>query len=245
MWVYQQTGTPAHLPEAAQQLPTGEAALLPQPQKTLPPERSAPEVPSPLQRHNTETRQKTCWLLVCAFLIGSGSAGVLLALRKAAAGLAAILPAKLARPVCCCRCTYCGQPFRNGISYAGCGRDPSVPDGLFRTWAGFDLFVYDVLWAGNRDAVCATAFRHGTEKRNVASAACISACGSCFCRAVHARHRFSAGEQPDPRLFLFAAGPDREIVRPHGFIRQYLLTLTLFVPLCGISAALASIGSRL
>ena len=79
MWVYQQTGTPAHLPEAAQQLPTGEAALLPQPQKTLPPERSAPEVPSPLQRHNTETRQKTCWLLVCAFLIGSGSAGVLLA----------------------------------------------------------------------------------------------------------------------------------------------------------------------
>ena len=69
MWVYQQTGTPAHLPEAAQQLPTGEAALLPQPQKTLPPERSAPEVPSPLQRHNTETRQKTCWLLVCAFLI--------------------------------------------------------------------------------------------------------------------------------------------------------------------------------
>lgn len=49
MWVYQQTGAPAHLPEAAQQLPLGEAALLPQPQKTLPPERSAPEVPSPLQ----------------------------------------------------------------------------------------------------------------------------------------------------------------------------------------------------
>ena len=44
---------------------------------------------------------------------------------------------------------------------------------------------------------------------------------------------------------FFAAGPDREVVRPHGFIRQYLLTLTLFVPLCGISAALASIGSRL
>lgn len=108
MWVYQQTGTPAHLPEAAQPLPTGETVLLPQPQKTLPPERSAPEVPSPLQRHHTETRQKTYWLLVCAFLIGSGSAGVLLALRKAAAGLAAILPAKLARPVCRCRCTYCG-----------------------------------------------------------------------------------------------------------------------------------------
>ena len=150
--------------------------------------------------------RKPDWLLVCAFLIGSGlswrASGFL---RKAAAGLAAILPAKLARPVCCCKCTYCGQPFRNGISYAGCGRDPSVPDGLFRTGAGFDLFVYDVLWAGKRDAVCAAAFRHGTEKGNVASAACISACGSCFCRAVHARHRFSAGEQPDPRLFLFCS----------------------------------------
>ena len=212
MWVYQQTGTPAHLPEAAQQLPTGEAALLPQPQKTLPPERSAPEVPSPLQRHNTETRQKTCWLLVCAFLIGSGSAGVLLAFceKQQPDWLQYYLQSCLlytsdAADDLICRCTYCGQPFRNGISYAGCGRDPSVPDGLFRTWAGFDLFVYDVLWAGNRDAVCATAFRHGTEKRNVASAACISACGSCFCRAVHARHRFSAGEQPDPRLFLFCS----------------------------------------
>lgn len=206
MWVYQQTGTPAHLPEAAQQLPTGEAALLPQPQKTLPPERSAPEVPSPLQRHNTETRQKTCWLLVCAFLIGSGSAGVLLAFcekqqpdwlqyyLQSWRGLFAAANAHTAASL-----------FRNGISYAGCGRDSSVPDGLFRTGAGFDLFVYDVLWAGKRDAVCAAAFRHGTEKGNVASAACISACGSCFCRAVHARHRFSAGEQPDPRLFLFCS----------------------------------------
>ena len=172
MWVYQQTGTPAHLPEAAQPLPTGEAALLPQPQKTLPPERSAPEVPSPLQRHNTETRQKTCWLLVCAFLIGSGSAGVLLA--------------------------FCQKQQPDWLQYY-------LQSWRVRTGAGFDLFVYDVLWAGKRDAVCAAAFRHGTEKGNVASAACISACGSCFCRAVHARHRFSAGKQPDPRLFLFCS----------------------------------------
>ena len=200
MWVYQQTGTPAHLPEAAQPLPTGEAALLPQPQKTLPPERSAPEVPSPLQRHNTETRQKTYWLLVCAFLIGSGSAGVLLAFCEKQQ------PDWLQYYLQSWRGLFAAaDAHRNGISYAGCGRDPSVPDGLFRTGAGFDLFVYDVLWAGKRDAVCAAAFRHGTEKGNVASAACISACGSCFCRAVHARHRFSAGEQPDPRLFLFCS----------------------------------------
>ncbi len=28
----------------------------------------------------------------------------------------------------------------------------------------FNLFVYDVLWAGKRDAVCAAAFRHGAER---------------------------------------------------------------------------------
>ena len=181
MWVYQQTGTPAHLPEAAQQLPTAAETSHGNPAENL-------------------LAARLC--LSDRLWLSWRASGFL---RKAAAGLAAILPAKLARPVCRCRCTYCGQPFRNGISYAGCGRDPSVPDGLFRTGAGFDLFVYDVLWAGKRDAVCAAAFRHGTEKRNVASAACISACGSCFCRAVHARHRFSAGEQPDPRLFLFCS----------------------------------------
>ena len=194
MWVYQQTGTPAHLPEAAQPLPTGEAALLPQPQKTLPPERSAPKVPSPLQRHHTETRQKTYWLLVCAFLIGSGSAGVLLAFCEKQQ------PDWL---------QYYLQSWRGLFAAADAHTAASLFGmeylTLFRTGAGFDLFVYDVLWAGKRDAVCAAAFRHGTEKGNVASAACISACGSCFCRAVHARHRFSAGEQPDPRLFLFCS----------------------------------------
>ena len=86
-----------------------------------------------------------------------------------------------------------------------------------------------------------TALKRG----NVASVACISACGSCFCRAVHARHRFSAGEQPDPRLFLFCTqgsctGHDRIRLTCDSSV-QYLLTLiVMFVPLCGISAALAS-----
>ena len=38
---------------------------------------------------------------------------------------------------------------------------------------------------------------------------------------------------------FLAAGPDREIVRPHGFIRQYLLTLT-FLCRCAAFLALAS-----
>ena len=200
MWVYQQTGTPAHLPEAAQPLPTGEAALLPQPQKTLPPERSAPEVPSPLQRHHTETRQKTCWLLVCAFLIGSGSAGVILAFCEKQQ------PDWLQYYLQSWRGLFAAADAHTAASLFGMEYlTLAAAATLFRTGAGFDLFVYDVLWAGKRDAVCAAAFRHGTEKGNVASAACISACGSCFCRAVHARHRFSAGEQPDPRLFLFGS----------------------------------------
>lgn len=190
MWVYQQTGTPAHLPEAAQQLPTGEAALLPQPQKTLPPERSAPEVPLPLQRHNTETRQKTCWLLVCAFLIGSGSAGVILA--------------------------FC---------------EKQQPD-----WLQYYLQSWRDLFAAADAHTAASLF--GMEYLTLAAAA--ASAGLCTLGTDSLR----VSSQIRVCSF-FAAGPDREIVRPHGFIRQYLLTLTLFVPLCGISAALASIGSRL
>ncbi len=149
MWVYQQTGTPAHLPEAAQPLPTGEAALLPQPQKTLPPERSAPEVPSPLQRHHTETRQKTCWLLVCAFLIGSGSAGVLLAFCESSSRTGCNITCKAGAACLPLQIHILRPAFRNGISYAGCGRDPSVPDGLFRTGAGFDLLFTMFYGLGN------------------------------------------------------------------------------------------------
>ena len=203
MWVYQQTGTPAHLPEAAQPLPTGEAAAAAENTAARTIRTGSAFTAAETSHGNPAENLLAARLCLSDRLWLSWRASGFL--RKAAAGLAAILPAKLARPVCRCRFTYCGQPFRNGISYACCGRDPSVPDGLFRTGAGFDLFVYDVLWAGKRDAVCAAAFRHVTEKGNVASAACISACGSCFCRAVHARHRFSAGEQPDPRLFLFCS----------------------------------------
>ena len=227
MWVYQQTGTPAHLPEAAQPLPTGEAALLPQPQKTLPPERSAPEVPSPLQRHNTETRQKTCWLLVCAFLIGSGSAGVLLAFcekqqpdwlqyyLQSWRGLFAAADAHTAASLFGMEYLTLAAAatllFLMGFSALG-----PVLIFLFtlkkETW----LLLLAFLPAAAASAGLCTL---GTDSLRVSSQ--IRVCS------------------------FFAAGPDREIVRPHGFIRQYLLTLTLFVPLCGISAALASIGSRL
>ena len=228
MWVYQQTGTPAHLPEAAQPLPTGEAALLPQPQKTLPPERSAPEVPSPLQRHNTETRQKTCWLLVCAFLIGSGSAGVLLAFcekqqpdwlqyyLQSWRGLFAAADAHTAASLFGMEYLTLAAAatllFLTGFSALG-----PVLIFLFTMFYGLGngtLFVQLLSDTALKRETwllllaflpAAAAFRHSTEKGNVASAACISACGSCFCRAVHARHRFSAGEQPDPRLFLFCS----------------------------------------
>ena len=229
MWVYQQTGTPAHLPEAA---------LLPQPQKTLPPERSAPEVPSPLQRHNTETRQKTCWLLVCAFLIGSGSAGVLLAFcekqqpdwlqyyLQSWRGLFAAADAHTAASLFGMEYLM----FLMGFSALG-----PVLIFLFMMFYGLGngtLFV---------QLLSDTALKRETWLLLLAflPAAAASA-GLCTLGTDSLR----VSSQIRVCSFL-AAGPDREIVRPHGFIRQYLLTLTLFVPLCGISAALASIGSRL
>ncbi|MEI3312464.1 MAG: hypothetical protein V8R88_00235 [Faecalibacterium prausnitzii] len=206
MWVYQQTGTPAHLPEAAQPLPTGEAALLPQPQKTLPPERSAPEVPSPLQRHNTETRQKTCWLLVCAFLIGSGSAGVLLAFCEKQQ------PDWLQYYLQSWRGLFAAADAHTAASLFGMEYLTLAAAATLLFLMGFSalgpvlIFLFTMFYGlGNGTLFVQLLSDTALKKRNVASAACISACGSCFCRAVHARHRFSAGEQPDPRLFLFCS----------------------------------------
>ena len=206
MWVYQQTGTPAHLPEAAQQLPTGEAALLPQPQKTLPPERSAPEVPSPLQRHNTETRQKTCWLLVCAFLIGSGSAGMLLAFCEKQQ------PDWLQYYLQSWRGLFAAADAHTAASLFGMEYLTLAAAATLLFLMGFSalgpvlIFLFTMFYGlGNGTLFVQLLSDTALKRGNVASAACISACGSCFCRAVHARHRFSAGEQPDPRLFLFCS----------------------------------------
>ena len=198
MWVYQQTGTPAHFAR--------EAALLPQPQKTLPPERSAPEVPSPLQRHNTETRQKTCWLLVCAFLIGSGSAGVLLAFCEKQQ------PDWLQYYLQSWRGLFAAADAHTAASLFGMEYLTLAAATTLLFLMGFSalgpvlIFLFMMFYGlGNGTLFVQLLSDTALKKRNVASAACISACGSCFCRAVHARHRFSAGEQPDPRLFLFCS----------------------------------------
>ena len=198
MWVYQQTGTPAHLPEAG--------ALLPQPQKTLPPERSAPEVPSPLQRHHTETRQKTCWLLVCAFLIGSGSAGVLLAFCEKQQ------PDWLQYYLQSWRGLFAAADAHTAASLFGMEYLTLAAAATLLFLMGFSalgpvlIFLFTMFYGlGNGTLFVQLLSDTALKRGNVASAACISACGSCFCRAVHARHRFSAGEQPDPRLFLFCS----------------------------------------
>ena len=237
MWVYQQTGTPAHLPEAAQPLPTGEAVLLPQPQKTLPPERSAPEVPSPLQRHHTETRQKTCWLLVCAFLIGSGSAGVLLAFCEKQQ------PDWLQYYLQSWRGLFAAADAHTAASLFGMEYLTLAAAATLLFLMGFSVLgpVLIVLFTMFVQLLSDTALKRETWLLLLAflPAAAASA-GLCTLGTDSLR----VSSQIRVCSFL-AAGPDREIVRPHGFIRQYLLTLTLFVPLCGISAALASIGSRL
>ena len=231
MWVYQQTGTPAHLPEAA---------LLPQPQKTLPPERSAPEVPSPLQRHNTETRQKTCWL------IGSGSAGVLLAFCEKQQ------PDWLQYYLQSWRGLFAAADAHTAASLFGTEYLTLAAAATLLFLMGFSalgpvlIFLFTMFYGLGNGTLFVQLLSDTALKRETwllllaflpAAAASAGLCtlGTDSLR-VSSQIRVCS---------FFAAGPDREIVRPHGFIRQYLLTLTLFVPLCGISAALASIGSRL
>lgn len=232
MWVYQQTGTPAHLPEAA---------LLPQPQKTLPPERSAPEVPSPLQRHNTETRQKTCWLLVCAFLIGSGSAGVLLAFCEKQQ------PDWLQYYLQSWRGLFAAADAHTAASLFGVEYLTLAAAATLLFLMGFSalgpvlIFLFTMFYGlGNGTLFVQLLSDTALKKETWLLPAAAASAGLCTLGTDSLR----VSSQIRVCSFL-AAGPDREIVRPHGFIRQYLLTLTLFVPLCGISAALASIGSRL
>lgn len=246
MWVYQQTGTPAHLPEAAQPLPTGETVLLPQPQKTLPPERSAPEVPSPLQRHHTETRQKTYWLLVCAFLIGSGSAGVLLAFCEKQQ------PDWLQYYLQSWHGLFAAADAHTAASLFGMEYLTLAAAATLLFLMGFSalgpvlIFLFTMFYGlGNGtlfvQLLSDTALKKGTWLLLLAFLPAAAASAG-LCTLGTDSLRVSSQIRV---CSFFAAGPDREIVRPHGFIRQYLLTLTLFVPLCGISAALASIGSRL
>ena len=233
MWVYQQTGTPAHLPEAA---------LLPQPQKTLPPERSAPEVPSPLQRHNTETRQKTCWLLVCAFLIGSGSAGVLLAFCEKQQ------PDWLQYYLQSWRGLFAAADAHTAASLFGMEYLTLAAATTLLFLMGFSalgpvlIFLFMMFYGLGNGTLFVQLLSDTALKKEtwLLLLAFLPSAGLCTLGTDSLR----VSSQIRVCSF-FAAGPDREIVRPHGFIRQYLLTLTLFVPLCGISAALASIGSRL
>ena len=235
MWVYQQTGTPAHLPEAA---------LLPQPQKTLPPERSAPEVPSPLQRHNTETRQKTCWLLVCAFLIGSGSAGVLLAFCEKQQ------PDWLQYYLQSWRGLFAAADAHTAASLFGMEYLTLAAATTLLFLMGFSalgpvlIFLFMMFYGLGNGTLFVQLLSDTALKRETWLLAFLPAAAASAGLCTLGTDSLRVSSQIRVCSF-FAAGPDREIVRPHGFIRQYLLTLTLFVPLCGISAALASIGSRL
>lgn len=246
MWVYQQIGS---LPEAAQPCSADETALLPQPQETLQTERSAPDTASPLppwQKRSTKERQKTCWLLVCAFLLGSGAAGVLLA---------------------CCETQqpdwlqYYLQSWRGLFAAADAHAAASLFGTEYLTLAaaatllfllGFSalgpvlIFLFTMFYGLGSGTLFVQLFSGAALQKETwllllaflpAAAASAGLCtlGTDSLR-VSSQIRVCS---------FFTAGPEREIVRPHGFIRQYLLTLTLFVPLCGISAAFASISSRL
>ncbi len=205
MWVYQQTGTPAHLPKPRISFPTGEAALS-QPQKTLPPDNDPhPEVPSPLQIHHTETRQKN----LLSAPSGGGvpclslcSAGPCSGFAKAAAWTGAqFYLQSWRRPVAAADAHTAASLF--GMEYLTLlQRNPSVPDGLSALGPVL-IFCLRCSRAGKRDAVCVSCFPTRRTEKGTLSAACIFCLRSCFCRAVHASGTDSlCGEQP-VRLFPF------------------------------------------
>lgn len=157
MWVYQQTAADQEFtghpcPEVSMAPALGSAEPL---RPELPDEGSLSQTRSSIQKSASRqiSGQKNCWLLVCAFLLGSMAAGVIQAMCAAQPlGLDSPLFSGMEQAVCCRRSTGDDRSFRYTVSYIGfCGNGPSAA-GVFCTGAGSDLPVCHVLRAGKRNA---------------------------------------------------------------------------------------------
>lgn len=142
----------ASMPEVSMAPALGSAEPL---RPELPDEGSPSQTRSSIQKSASRqiSGQKNCWLLVCAFLLGSMAARSDSGnVRSAAFGLDSPLFSGMEQAVCCRRSTGDDRSFWYTVSYIGfCGNGPSAA-GIFCTGAGSDLPVCHVLRAGKRNA---------------------------------------------------------------------------------------------
>ena len=233
MWVYQQTAADQEFtghpcPEVSMAPALGSAEPL---RPELPDEGSPSQTRSSIQKSASRqiSGQKNCWLLVCAFLLGSMAAGVIEAMCAA-------------QPLDCPQATI--DLF--GIQYLTLVFAATVLLLLgFSALGPVLIFLFAMFYGLGSGMLTVQLFELQRNAGRLLVAllpAAAAADGLCIFGAdalrVSGQIRACSFFTPD-----FCAGHER--IRLNTLLRAYLLTVVLFLPLCGVSTALAAISSRL
>lgn len=249
MWVYQQTAADQEFtghpcPEVSMAPALGSAEPL---RPELPDEGSPSQTRSSIQKSASRqiSGQKNCWLLVCAFLLGSMAAGVIEAMCAA-------------QPL-----DWTAHYFQ-AWSKLFAAADPQATIDLFGIQyltlvfaatvlllLGFSalgpvlIFLFAMFCGLGSGMLTIQLFELQRNAGRLLVAllpAAVAADGLCIFGAdalrVSGQIRACSFFTPD-----FCAGHER--IRLNTLMRAYLLTIVLFLPLCGVSTALAAISSRL
>lgn len=257
MWVYQQTESSQSLSEhpyteKAVSVPlSAEPTLEPLPDAQKKRQPVSPILP-PMQGTvpRRVSAQKRCWALVCTFLLGSAAAGVLQAICEQQP------PDWM---------PYYIQRWENLFASASAQTAASLFGVQYLTLAaaatimlllGFSalgpvlILLFMMFYGLGNGTLTVQLFSAVGPQRGAgilliaALPAAVAAAGLCLLGAdalqvsgqIRACSFFSPG---------VSSGPVHETVRPNTLMRAYLLTIVLFLPLCGISTAFANISSSL
>ena len=249
MWVYQQTAADQEFtghpcPEVSMAPALGSAEPL---RPELPDEGSLSQTRSSIQKSASRqiSGQKNCWLLVCAFLLGSTAARVIEAMCAA-------------QPL-----DWTAHYFQAWSKlFAAAGPQATIDlfgiqyltlafAATFLLLLGFSalgpvlIFLFAMFYGLGSGMLTVQLFELQRNAGRLLVAllpAAVAADGLCIFGAdalrVSGQIRACSFFTPD-----FCAGHER--IRLNTLMRAYLLTIVLFLPLCGVSTALAAISSRL
>ena len=204
----------------------------------LPDEGSPSQTRSSIQKSASRqiSGQKNCWLLVCAFLLGSTAAGVIEAMCAA-------------QPLDWTAHYF--QAWSKLFAAAGPQATIDLFAATFLLLLGFSalgpvlIFLFAMFYGLGSGMLTVQLFELQRNAGRLLVAllpAAVAADGLCIFGAdalrVSGQIRACSFFTPD-----FCAGHER--IRLNTLMRAYLLIIVLFLPLCGVSTALAAISSRL
>ena len=244
MWVYPSERPDSSVPEAVQNIPAENSGSLPPKEQTIPQQAIAPE----LQPHSGGKipLQKDCWLLAGAFLLGSAAAGVLQAFCEQNPQDWLQFYLQNWQSLFAISDTHTAAALF-GIEYLTLAASATMLLLLgFSALGPTLIFLFAMLYGLGSGTLSVQILSALSAQKGtllfllIPLPAAAAAAGLCLLGAsalmVSARIRACS---------FFPAGAVRTPAGPAVLVKNYLLTMVLFLPLCGVSAALAGIGSRL